>query len=76
MQNPTNKDKQTKNILIKNKRVIGHEVFMAYLDFNAPFETHTNASKVQIGAFISQKGQANHFLFMTDEHLPTKIYHN
>ena len=28
------------------KRVIGREVFMAYPDFNAPFEIHTGASKL------------------------------
>ena len=37
------------------KRVIGREVFLAYPDFNAPFEIHTDASKLQIGAVISQK---------------------
>ena len=37
------------------KRVIGHEVLLAYPDFNAPFEIHTDASKLQIGAVISQK---------------------
>ena len=30
---------------------------MAYLDFNAPFEIHNDASKQQIGAFISIKGK-------------------
>ena len=39
------------------KRAIGHEVFLAYPNFNAPFEIHTNASKLQIGAVISQKGK-------------------
>ena len=38
------------------KRVIGSEVFLAYPDFNAPFEIHSDASKLQIGALISKKG--------------------
>ena len=37
------------------KRGIGREVLLAYMDFNAPFEIHTDASKLQIGAVISQK---------------------
>jgi hypothetical protein len=36
------------------KRVIGREVLLAYPDFNKPFEIHTNASKTQLGAVISQ----------------------
>ena len=46
LQKPTNKDKQTKRFLIQKKCVIGREVLLAYLDFNAPIETHTNASKL------------------------------
>ena len=38
------------------KRVIGREVLLAYPDFNALFEIYTDASKLQIGAVISQKG--------------------
>ena len=38
------------------KRVIGLEVFLAYPEFNAMFEIHTDASKLQIGAVMSQKG--------------------
>ena len=37
-------------------RVIGCDILLAYPDFNAPFEVHTDASKIQIGADISQKG--------------------
>ena len=39
------------------KRVITREVLLDYPDFNAPFEIHTDASKLQIGAVISQKGK-------------------
>ena len=39
------------------KRVIGREVLLGYPDFNAPFEIHTDASKLQLGAVISQKGK-------------------
>ena len=39
------------------KRVIGREVFLVYPDFNAPFEIHTDASKFQLGAVISQRGK-------------------
>ena len=37
------------------KRVIGREVLLAYTDFNAPFEVHTDASNLQLGAVIYQK---------------------
>ena len=37
--------------------MIGREVLLAFLDFNAQFEIHTDASKLQIGAVISQKGK-------------------
>ena len=46
------------------KRVIGREVFFAYPDFNAPFEIHTDASKLQLGAVISQKGKPIAFYFV------------
>ena len=37
------------------KCVIGCEVLLAYLDFNATFEIYTDASKIKIGAVIPQK---------------------
>ena len=39
------------------RRVIGRESLLAYPDFNAPFEINTDASKLNIGAVISQKGK-------------------
>ena len=38
------------------KCVIGRELLLVYPDFNAPFEIHTDASKLQSGAVIPQKG--------------------
>ena len=58
------------------KHVIGREILLAYLDFNDPFEIHTDASKLQIGAVISQKGQARRFLFTKDEQRPTELHHD
>ena len=39
------------------KRVIAHEVAFAFPDFTKPFEIHTDASKTQLGAAISQNGK-------------------
>ena len=39
------------------KCLIGREVLLGYPDFNAPFEIHTDASILQLGAVISQKGK-------------------
>jgi hypothetical protein len=39
------------------KRVIGWEALLAYPNFNAPFEIHTDPSKTQLGAVISQGGK-------------------
>ena len=39
------------------KHVIGRKVLLAYPNFNALFETHTDASKLKIGAVISRKGK-------------------
>ena len=37
--------------------MIGREVLLAYPDLNEPFEIHTDASKLKIGAVVSQKGK-------------------
>ena len=37
--------------------MIGREVLLGYPDFNAPFEIHTDASKLQLGVVISQEGK-------------------
>ena len=47
------------------KRVIGREVLLGYPDFNAPFEIHTDSSKLKIGVVISQKG--NHIAFYSQK---------
>ena len=39
------------------KHVIERAVLLGYPDCNAPFEIHNNASKLQIGAVLSQKGK-------------------
>ena len=39
------------------KRVIRREVLLGYPDLNAPFEMHTDAPKLQLGAVISQRGK-------------------
>ena len=41
---------------MQKKRVIRREVLLACPDFNASFEIHTDASKLQIGAVIYKKG--------------------
>ena len=39
------------------KRVMAKETLLHYPDFNKPFEIHTDASKYQIGAVITQEGK-------------------
>ena len=40
---------------VKVKQIVSHEVMLAYPDFNKPFDIHTDASKRQLGAVISQE---------------------
>jgi hypothetical protein len=39
------------------KRIMSHEVLMAYADYNKPFQIHTDASKTQLGVVILQNGR-------------------
>ncbi len=39
------------------KRIMARETLLAYPNFNKEFHIHTDASKVQIGAVISQEGR-------------------
>ena len=38
------------------KKVISKEVLLAYTQFDKEFQIHTDASKTQLGAVISQEG--------------------
>jgi hypothetical protein len=40
----------------KIKELLSKEVLLTYLNFNEPFDVHTDASDLQLGAVISQKG--------------------
>ena len=37
------------------KRMVAHDTLLTYLDFNEASKIHTDASKFQLGAVISQK---------------------
>ena len=39
------------------KKIIAKETLLAFPDFTKPFHVHTDASKVQLGAYISQEGK-------------------
>ena len=41
----------------KIKQIIAQKVLLTHPDFSKPFEIHTDASKYQLGAVISQEGQ-------------------
>ena len=44
------------------KRIISRETLLSYPDFTAPFDIHTNASDLQLGAVISQRGKPIAFI--------------
>ena len=39
------------------KKIVSRETLLSYPNFNEPFDIHTDASKLQLGAVISQKGK-------------------
>ena len=39
------------------KKLVARQTLLSYPNFNEPFEIHTDASKLQLGAVISQKGK-------------------
>ena len=39
------------------KKLVSRETLLSYPNFNQPFEIHTDASKLQRGSVISQKGK-------------------
>ena len=41
----------------KMKHIMSCKILLAYPDFNKPFQIHTDASKTQLGAVISQNGR-------------------
>ena len=43
------------------KNVISRETLLSYLDFNQPFDIHTDASDLQLSAVISQHKNQLHF---------------
>ena len=45
------------------KKILSHEVLLAYPDFFKPFVAHTDASDCQLGAVIHQDGKPIAFYF-------------
>ena len=41
----------------KMKKIMAREILLAFPDFSKPFVIHTDASKLQLGAIISQDGK-------------------
>ena len=49
--------KECQQAFDKIKQLVSRETLLSYPDFNKPFEIHTDASKVQLGAVISQNNK-------------------
>ena len=54
---PWNWTPQCQKAFDEIKKVVSRETLLAYPDFNKTFEIHTDASKSQLGAVISQEGK-------------------
>ena len=54
---PWNWTPQCQKAFDEIKKVVSRETLLAYPDFNKIFEIHTDASKSQLGAVISQEGK-------------------
>jgi len=49
--------KETECSFTTMKKILSRDVLLAYPDFNKPFVIHTDASKTQLGAVITQEGR-------------------
>jgi hypothetical protein len=47
----------------KAKQIVSREVMLAFPDFSKPFDIHTDASKLQLGAVVSQNDKPIAFFF-------------
>ena len=55
------------------KNIIAKETLFGFPDFNEPFHIHTDASKIQLGACISQKGKP--IAFYSRKLLPARTWY-
>ena len=53
------------------EKLTSRETLLSYPNFNEPFEIHTDASKLQLGSVISQKGKP--IIFYCRKINPTQI---
>ena len=52
-----NWDRKCQEAFDSIKKIVSRETLLSYPNFNKPFEIHTDASKLQLGAVISQEGK-------------------